>query len=857
MLGVLRLSERQPPNPDDPPLPDLTPAPRAAISDAALRAWAAACCFALGIGIAIRFGHLLDPIWLALPAIVLAALSAIIHRKSALPMLGAALLLTGAAWGTLRLHTVPHDALERFLSDERSPITITGTVVDHPTITGSQRGALAPIARFDPLVTRCTVAVHSIETESGPRRVRGRLWLSIREPTPSLKHADHIRMTGFALPVRAPMNPGEIDFRPLARDRMVAGSISTPIGALVEPLEPPRRGVLEAGARIVTAPIHAIRARSLALIQAHESSHRTGTTLLAALLLGERDTRFDELASPFARTGLGHLLAISGLHLGILAGAGAVLIRCTGDRPRLESMAMITLALIALVLIPARTPIIRAVIILLALQPALWSTRRHDPLALLAWAACAVLLWRPTELTNPGAQLSFAVVGALIAFTRPFTNALFGVAPDPDHRTTVQSILRTVQEACSVAIVAWCVSLPIIIHHFGVLPLVGIPASLVLLPAFVLLLVLGYAVLTLNIFVPGLAELAMKPLITFSEWVAAAVERLDALPASSIHLPQVPVLLTLLAMVAIGMWFARPSLRRPMPIAALALLSAWIGWRALDRSLPDDVLLRIDALSVGDGSAYLIRSGNEAILYDCGSMWFGMGLHTVPNAHRALNAPSARSVIISHPDTDHYSALLDSARALGVRRVLMHDTMLDQARANTNSLTAFFIRTLERQSIAIETVHAGDTLSLGSLTVEFLWPPRDAEFAIDNDASLVVRLRIPTDAGERIVLFTGDIEREAMRGILAKHPELRADIIEAPHHGSAANPDAFGFVEHIDPGVVIQSTGPSRIDDPRWDKARAGRTWLVTARDGAVSVEVMRDGSIRAATYRGDAVSLP
>lgn len=850
-------SERQPAKPEDLPLPELAPRPRASVSGAAVRAWAATCCFALGIALALRCGDLLDPIWLALPAIGVGAVSIVIHRKAALLMLGAALFLSGAAWGTLRLHTVPNDALERFLSDERIPITVTGTVVDHPTITGSQRGALARIARFDPLVTRCTIDVRTIETESGPQSVRGRLWLSIREPLPSLKHADHIRATGFALPVRAPTNPGEIDFRPLARDRMVAGSISTPIGALVEPLEPPRRGALGSAMRAITAPIHAMRARSLALIQSHESSHRTGVTLLAALLLGERDTRFDEVATPFARTGLGHLLAISGLHLGILAGAGALLIRCTGDRPRLESIAMITLGLIAVLLIPARTPIIRAVIILMALQPAMWSTRRHDPLALLAWAACAVLLWRPTELTNPGAQLSFAVVAALIAFTRPLTNSLFGIAPDPDHRTTAQSILRTVQEACSVAIVAWCVSLPIIIHHFGVLPMVGIPASLLMLPPIVLLLVLGYAVLALNLFVPGLAELAMKPLIVFSEWVAAGVARLDALPASSIHLPQVPALLTVLALIAIGTWFARPSLRRPLPIAALAILSAWIGWRTLDRALPDDVLLRIDALSVGDGSVYLIRSGNEAILYDCGSMWFGMGLQTVPNAHRALNAPPARTVIISHPDTDHYSALLDSARALGVRRVLMHDTMIEQARANANSLTAFFLRSLEQHNIAIETVHAGNTLALGSLAVEFLWPPSDAEFALDNDASLVARIRIPTDSGERIVLFTGDIEREAMRGMLAKYPELQADIIEAPHHGSAANPDAFGFVRQIDPRIVIQSTGPSRIDDPRWNETRAGRTWLVTARDGAISVEVTRDGTIRTGTYRSGEVSLP
>lgn len=110
---------------------------------------------------------------------------------------------------------------------------------------------------------------------------------------------------------------------------------------------------------------------------------------------------------------------------------------------------------------------------------------------------------------------------------------------------------------------------------------------------------------------------------------------------------------------------------------------------------------------------------------------------------------------------------------------------------------------------------------------------------------MVLAIDVPTDAGTRRVLFVGDLEREGMDALLRRHPRLRADAMEAPHHGSA-RPFAVEFVEGIGPGVVVQSTGPTRIGHPIWDPVRARAEWWSTAEHGAIALEVLRDGALRA-----------
>lgn len=284
-------------------------------------------------------------------------------------------------------------------------------------------------------------------------------------------------------------------------------------------------------------------------------------------------------------------------------------------------------------------------------------------------------------------------------------------------------------------------------------------------------------------------------------------------------------------------------------------------------------MARVDTLSVGSGTCHLVRVSSaakrtddppllgafgtgEAMLWDCGSSYSGAGLRDIPRACRALGAATVRTIVISHPDLDHYIALPDAARALGTRRVIVGASFFADAEAKPDGPAATALRLLHADGVELLEAGAGEVWPIGAGRLTFVSPPRGAPPPrSDNDASLVARLTVDVaDNREASVLFTGDIEAGAMRRLLTEHGRaLGADILEMPHHGSGATAGAAGlrFVEAVNPSVIVQSTDASREDDPRWAAARIpGRAWWVTSRDGGAWGEIRPDGSVTSGALR-------
>jgi competence protein ComEC len=341
----------------------------------------------------------------------------------------------------------------------------------------------------------------------------------------------------------------------------------------------------------------------------------------------------------------------------------------------------------------------------------------------------------------------------------------------------------------------------------------------------------------LGVFIPGTA--AAHAIASLAVWTQWLVQRIDELPGTSLRIAPVSALWTIAATVAILWWLARGTRRQGLVIAAIA--GAWLAVETWP-GLPRGTALRVDTLAVGDGTCHLLRSGREAMLWDCGSLTPGVGRMLVPRAVRALGGGAVPTVIITHPNLDHFNGVLDIVEPLSVRRVLIGRAFIDQATQRPAGPEAYLLEHLRLRGVDVATISAGTTLDLGPSRIEFLSPPADADWPIDNDMSLVATITTATSPA-RTVLLCGDIQDRAIAfvGGLNLHP----DIMEAPHHGSGRGA-AVSFVSACSPAVVLQSTGPGRAGDERWDAARRASTWLCTARDGAVSASVMRDGTIRA-----------
>ena len=838
------------------------PAEVRALPRPALAAWA---CVALGLMVGRGVGVGAGP-WLALAAVGAGVAAGLAlrggprprRRSWVLPWLALGAVALSAA--SMRARVIDPAARAPRLAGpagSRALVAVEGVALDHPEYGPPTPGAFASFLERAP-VTRVRLRAARLRDAGGWRPLRGVIYLRVGEVTLPIRAGDRIHAEGFFSPIAGPVNPGEPDGRVIAAQRGVIGRLLAPTSANVSVLG--RTTGLLARSRNAFLRLRAdTRARARGWLRDSvaglDTAEDPARALLAALLLGDRDSdALRDIDESMRRVGAAHLLSISGLHLGILVWMAVLALRALGVRRGVDTVLLAGFIALYLFVVPARTPIIRAGAAALVWLLAESIGRRYHPLALLAWIGVGVLIWRPLDLWSAGYQLSFGVVAGILVLTPIVAERWRPAPPEPDARTVAQSIGLFFERAVIVAVCAWAVAAPIVIYHFGVVSPLGAVASLVLYPLIAATLGVGAVAIILAAALPTAGALLGGVLTAIGRLITGLTFALDALPGAAFTTPPVSLWWTLAAEGVVVWLLARGARRSWRDWTLAALIALWLAGFWFRPMLPSGQVVRLDTFAVGDGSAHLIRTRDGAALWDAGSSHFWLAQRDLPRAVRALGAWPVRTIVLTHPNLDHYAAIPDLIRPLGVREVVVGRATTDAARAAPAGPVAALLDSIERRGARIRAVSAGDRVTVGRLHLDILHPDDTFTAAEVNNWSLVARLTAPTAAGPRVILLTGDIEGDAMAALRASHPALRADVLELPHHGSA-RPAAYRFVRALDPKIVVQSTGPSRLDDARWAGVRPGRVWLTTARDGALSVIIGRDGEISAASFGAGVVS--
>lgn len=265
----------------------------------------------------------------------------------------------------------------------------------------------------------------------------------------------------------------------------------------------------------------------------------------------------------------------------------------------------------------------------------------------------------------------------------------------------------------------------------------------------------------------------------------------------------------------------------------LALLVV-AGWATIEMVRPwsrEAVALQLDTLAIGDGTAHLLRSSDEAWLWDCGSLGPAAGRIAV-RAAEELHGGQVGVAVLTHANLDHANGLPRAIEELGI--ATMYTTPQALEAANGGGLMRDVFDSIRARGVNIQTVTAGDALTLGDATGTVLWPPAHERFDDANSSSMVVRWE---SRYGHTVLLTGDIGGAALGRLIDEtDPELlRVDVLELPHHG-ADDDNARRLVEMSQAQVVIQSAGTKRVRRDPWRDYRTQGLWLVTGRDGAVRI---------------------
>lgn len=558
--------------------------------------------------------------------------------------------------------------------------------------------------------------------------------------------------------------------------------------------------------------------------------------VLSALAIGDQNSIPPPQWQVFTRTGVNHLMSISGLHITMLASLAFAIAywlwrrsaRLTLLLPARKAAALAALltaigyALVSGFAVPAQ----RTVYMVGAVAAALWLNRNFSLGQILSIALLGVLIPDPWAVVSAGFWLSFGAVALILYVTA--------------HRIGRSHWLMeyaTVQWAMLVGLT------PLLLGLFQQVSLVSPVANAVAIPL-VSLVVVPLALLgaVLPVEAPlWLAHLAIDGVMHFLEW-------LNALP-QAVWTQHAPPAWSIAAAMLGALWMLLPRGFPARWLGVLLLLPMFLN----KPGPPAQGALRLIVFDVGQGLAVAAQTRNHALLYDAGPDFSGeadSGNRILVPVLRALGIAGLDGLILSHDDSDHTGGTASIMQAMPVGWVsssLPIDSLktvwaeLVEARSPFYTLRANELQTAIAQ-VENRRCHDGASWNWDGVQFEMLHPASgdsNAKKPHDNDRSCVLRIGI----GEHSVLLAGDIEKASETRLLSEHGDkLYTSLLVVPHHGSRSS-SSYDFVAATLPDYAVFTAGyRNHFGHPKEEVlqryADSGAELLRSDEDGAILVEM-------------------
>ena len=603
-------------------------------------------------------------------------------------------------------------------------------------------------------------------------------------------------------------NPGGFDARTYYRRHGVRAALSL---ARVE-----ARGEAGLAARVRAA----LRAGTVAGLDPPRAA------LMQALTLGIRDD-LGPIRDVFAASGTAHVLALSGLHVGVLAVALVALVGGVGRR---RAVAVVAVLVAYVVVVGPAPAVVRAAAMvacaLLGRAFGLGGTGWGSHLAL---AAGASLLVRPGWVGDLGFLLSYLSVLGMGWAAAPLARWLgpaagSAAAPPRGARRLWRRAHAWAAGSAAVGVAAQAATLPLVASAFGAVPLAAPIVNLVAVPLATLLVPLGFGAGVLGLASEGAAaavNLATGAVAGALLALTTAAARGPVLPWGEVGWVGHAAYALGAFAVVVGLHGAWRPWRAATVVAAAMAVTAVVppGW-----GTPDLIVL-----DVGQGDATVLRvARGQAVLVDGGGTPFGdfdVGARTVVPALRALGVAALPLVVATHPDLDHVEGLSAVLGAFEVGALLVGHPAPDVA-----AYRELFALARERGVPVLE-ARRGDRYRVGGAVLEVLHPQMRARGEA-NDDSVALLVRWGEDPW---ALLLGDVPATIEAG-LAVPP---TPVLLAPHHGSASS-TSDALLRAARPRLALVSVGVNRYGHPAPEVLErlhaAGASVRTTMGEGALRV---------------------
>jgi competence protein ComEC len=681
------------------------------------------------------------------------------------------------------------------------------------------------------------------------------------------RRGDRIRLTGTVKTPEPSRNFGGFDFHEYLRKKDVHW-MATVKGTASIQASPPGRWEAARLLRWNDGLREGAGSRLAELFPGEEAGYMKG------LLIGIREDLDPERFRNFSRLGLTHILAISGLHVGVFLWAVTALCRRLGVAK--ETAARIGFWTIPLyVVFTGSSPsVVRSGLTAMAGLYAAGKGWLKDGLSLLALALLGMLLWNPLFITDVGFQLSFLVTAGLLAGVPAITRLIPGQHP-------------LWKSSLSVALTAQLVSFPVSVYYFNQFSLLSLPANLLLVPLISFIVTpLGYGALLVSFVWPWAAQLAAGLVSLLNRLTFYTVDLSERLPSMHLSWPT-PSFLWVATYYLLLVWlvhqagvlkqhgelerqrvflvpdgagFRRRCLTLTMLASALWVFCLFYGYAPAlwtDRGVGTVSFLDVGQgdcawVRTPEGKHILIDGGGTTSFRKAGEEWkerqepFEVGRKTVVPLLKKRGVHKLDTLIISHEDTDHIGGLQAVLEEMTVGRILFNGTL----KSSPGVMKLF--ETAVSLGIPLIPVEQGDKFTTGDSAVWTVLAPLHEEgdkqvrlLEEQNDASVVLLL----DMNGSRFLFTGDIGEKQEKLLLAQLPAeggAPLDVMKVAHHGSRYS-SSGDWLWYWSPRLAVISAGknnvyghPSPLALERLEEA--GAAVYRTDRQGEIEFSVRRNG---------------
>ncbi|MBN2126672.1 MAG: DNA internalization-related competence protein ComEC/Rec2 [Deltaproteobacteria bacterium] len=733
------------------------------------------------------------------------------------------------------------------LAEQRKRVTLEGTVIE-PSRTSGER------ARFVLRAERATL-------RGAPATLGEDVLVTVYRQGGEFLPGERVRFPCRLRPLKNFNNPGCYDYRRAMGLRGIHCAASVSDGTRIRPLGKGDPGTLLGLLEGVRAPVRAFFRERL-------SPDRE--PLYRALVLGERQGITPELREGFNRAGVAHVLAVSGLHVGLVAwliffalkGLLALSYRLTLRIDIRKTAAILTCPAVILYALLAGFHVStqRAMVMVLAYLFSMVLGREKEVWSTLALAALCVLIVDPHALFSISFQLSFGAVVGILWFTPTLYERIsLGDEKGGGRKGIPVRCTNYFVGLASVTLCATLFLLPLTSYYFHRISLVAVPANLLVVPMLGLWVIpLGLAAVLLLPLSPSAASMALVAGSWGLEGMMRIVDFWASFPWASLwtitpDLFEIALFYALLFFI----FFPRRSSLARIGLVVVLLLSMGdvLYWTCRTQFHRD---LRITFLDVGQGNAALVQfPGRRRMLIDGGGFRgdaFDVGERVIAPFLLHSKIRRVDTLVLSHPQSDHMNGLRFIAAHFHVREFWSNG---DRGKARSFQSLMEVIDREEIRRLFPSDIQKID--GIDGVRVALLHPDGGRKGDCGerpglglNDNSLVLRLSY----GGTSCLFPGDLEGAGEAAVLSrKGMEVQSDVLLVPHHGSRTSSSA-AFLNRVRPGLCVVSCGegnPFGFPHPEaLSRIRAsGARTIRLDRAGATTV-ILSNGGWRVRTFNRD-----